>query len=190
MQRHLACQLMVNVHHCVACSDAGPAHARHMLDLAPMAPCIVDPPARHIVHLLVLPWKLPPCAITQGGALDFRTDRLLSCLELARHAEANCHVAGWTGAHLSTMAYCERKLVLIGKAAAMRFHAAPMSKGLLAAAAATTPAQHPCQLRNTASTLSQYMQLIMMHAHVCLPSGCTTTQGVTFDRPAACQMFP
>ena len=52
--------------------------------------------------------------------------------------------------------------MLSGKAAAMRFHAAPMSKGLLAAAAATTPAQHHCQLRGTARALSQYMQLISM----------------------------
>ena len=59
--------------------------------------------------------------------------------------------------------------MLIGKAAAMRFHAAPMSKGLLAAAAATMPAQHPCQLRGTASTLSQYAQFITMHAHQSFP---------------------
>ena len=91
MQRHLACQLMVNVHHCVARSDAVPAHARQMLDLVPMAPCIVDPPA-HIVRLLVPPRKMlvqprktQQCVITQGRALDFS---LLSCLELAWHAEA------------------------------------------------------------------------------------------------------
>ena len=53
-QQHLACQLLVNVQHCVACSDAVPAHARHMLDLLPMAPCIVDPPVRQIMHLLGL----------------------------------------------------------------------------------------------------------------------------------------
>ena len=56
--------------------------------------------------------------------------------------------------------------MLIGKAAAIRFHAAPISKGLLAAAAATTPAQHPCQLGKAASTLSQYMQLCISHSQV------------------------
>ena len=88
------------------------------------------------------------------------------------------------------MAYCERKLMLIGKAAAMRFHAAPMSQGLLAAAAATTPARHPCQLEDTASTLSQYMQLIIMHAYQPPPTGCTMTQRVTYNWPVEYQMFP
>ena len=58
MQRHLARQLLVNVHHCVACSNAAPAHAWHMLDLVPMSPCIVDPPAQQVEPLLVPPMEL------------------------------------------------------------------------------------------------------------------------------------
>ena len=80
--------------------------------------------------------------------------------------------------------------MLVGKAAAMRFHAAPMSKGLLAAAAATTPAQHLFQLRHTASILSQYMQCITVHVYTSdrpLPSGCSMTQTVTSSRPVAHQ---
>ena len=48
--------------------------------------------------------------------------------------------------HLKTIQYSRMGFRLNGNPTAMRFHAAPKSKGLLAAAAATMPAQQHCCL--------------------------------------------